>query len=208
LAYVEGNFRDATLATFSTAIGTCGIAWRGDVTIATCLPEESEGALLRRLAVKSGNVERGAPPPVIEKAIRGIVSLLDGARTDLGFIVCDYGEIDPFRARIYELTRTIQPGETMTYGEIAERLGNKRFAQAVGQAMGSNPLPIIVPCHRVMGARGRLTGFSANGGVATKVRMLEIEGALSRTQGGLFDDLPLCVAPAGKSAAARRGRQV
>ena len=89
---------------------------------------------------------------------------------------------------MYELIRTIAPGTAWTYGEVAERLGEPGGAQAVGQAMGANPVPIVVPCHRVVAAGGRLGGFSAWGGAETKRRMLVIEGAaLPTTQPVLFD---------------------
>lgn len=84
----------------------------------------------------------------------------------------------------------IPPGHTATYGEVAESLGDKQLAQKVGRTLGQNPLPIIVPCHRVMGANNKLTGFSAHGGVDTKLKMLLIEGARFSEEPGLFDDLP------------------
>ena len=95
-----------------------------------------------------------------------------------------------FNARVYAIARNIPPGATMTYGEIAERLGDKSLSREVGQAMGENPSPIIMPCHRVLAAGGKTGGFSAPGGVVTKLRLLTIEGA---QPGGptLFEKLPL-----------------
>ena len=84
------------------------------------------------------------------------------------------------------IARAIPPGSTLTYGEIARRLGDPGAAQAVGQAMGHNPWPIVVPCHRVLGAGGKVGGFSAPGGAKTKLRMLEIEGALKPERLPLF----------------------
>ena len=180
---------------FPTALGTCGIAWRGEKVIATNLPEPTEDDIRNRLVRRSGGAEPGTPPQWVRQAIDAITALLASDPADLAFIPCDYGKVDDFRIKICELTRTISPGETITYGDIAERLGNKRLAQAVGQAMGHNPLPIIVPCHRVMGANGKLTGFSANGGVETKLRMLDIERATIRADAGLFGHLPLAIKP-------------
>ncbi len=182
---------------FPTAIGLCGLAWRGDVVAASNLPEPSAAAVEARLIRRTGGAVAGQPPATVQRAIDAITGLLAGERCDLTFIRCDYGTSDAFRVQVYEITRSIPPGETTTYGLIAERLGNKRFAQAVGQTMGHNPLPIIVPCHRVMGANGKLTGFSANGGVATKLRLLDIEQAAMGRGQGLFDRLPMAVKPTG-----------
>jgi methylated-DNA-[protein]-cysteine S-methyltransferase len=92
--------------------------------------------------------------------------------------------VPEFNGRVYEAARAIPPGETLTYGEVAERIGERGAAQAVGKALGGNPFPIVVPCHRVLAADGTLRGFSAPGGIATKRRMLAIEGALAPA---LFD---------------------
>lgn len=176
---------------FPTTIGDCGIAWRGDVVVATRLPGPD---LASGIAGRFDGVA-GAPPATIARAIAAITALLDGEKIDLSFVDCDYGGIEPFAALVYDLTRTIPPGETRTYGAIAAELGDRLMAQRVGQALGRNPLPIIVPCHRVMGADGKLTGFSAPGGVETKLRMLAIEGARIGDASGLFGDLPMSMRP-------------
>ena len=119
-----------------------------------------------------------------------MTALLEGEKTDLADIACDFSGIEPFATKVYAATRAIPPGQTMTYGGIASKLGDKRRARDVGKALGRNPFPIIVPCHRVIGANGKLTGFSAYGGVETKLRMLEIERARIGAAPGLFDDLP------------------
>jgi len=181
---------------FPTALGDCGIAWCGDMVVATYLPEMTPEKTAARLAARA-DATQGEPPPVIEQAIVSITKLLEGERTDLSFIACDLSSANPLTAQIYTATRAIQPGETRTYGEIAEQVGDKLLAQKVGQAMGQNPLPIIVPCHRVMGANGKLTGFSAQGGVETKLKMLAIEKASIGEPSGLFDDLPLAMKPQG-----------
>ena len=182
-------------ALFPTAIGACGVAWSGETVAATHLPETSPAATAARLAARAPGAVEGEPPAAIRGAMAAMAALLDGETADLAFIVCDFSRVDPFAAGVYALTRAIPPGETLTYGDIAQRLGDKRLAQAVGRALGRNPFPIIVPCHRVMGANGRLTGFSASGGVETKLRMLAIEGARLGDGPGLFGDLPLAAKP-------------
>ena len=182
------------LSLFPTPLGDWGIAWRDDPVVATQLPEGSSADTGRRLAARTG-ATKGEPPNVIRRAIASMTALLEGKGTDLTPIVCDFDRIDPFAAEVYAATRAIPAGETSTYGAIASQLGDKRLARDVGQALGRNPLPIIVPCHRVIGAGGRLTGFSAAGGVATKLRMLAIEGAQVGGAPGLFDDLPLAAKP-------------
>ena len=125
--------------------------------------------------------------------MRDIVALLRGkpnAPADLSHIALDMEGVPPFHRRVYELARGIAPGTTLTYGEIATCLGDPGSARAVGQALGHNPFAPVVPCHRVLAAGGRSGGFSANGGVATKLRMLQIERA-SFGGPGLFDDQKL-----------------
>ena len=172
---------------FPTPIGHCGIAWRDSSVVATHLPERTSGSTSARLAQRA-KASEGEPPSAVQDAIACITALLDGAKIDLGHIICDFTQIEPFAASVYASTRGIPVGQTLTYGEIAANLGDKQLARKVGAALGRNPLPIIVPCHRVIGANGKLTGFSAYGGVDTKIRMLEIEGAAK--QRGLFDDTP------------------
>lgn len=175
---------------FPTPLGACGIAWHGDAVVATQLPEETPAATAARMAARTGGSE-GTPPPHVRRAIALMTALLEGSKdNDLTGITCHFGEVRAFDAEVYAVTRTIPAGETQSYGAIALRLGDKRLARNVGRALGRNPLPIIVPCHRVMGADGRLTGFSAYGGVETKLRMLAIEGARIGETPGLFDDLP------------------
>ncbi|WP_218940220.1 methylated-DNA--[protein]-cysteine S-methyltransferase [Denitrobaculum tricleocarpae] len=177
-------------ALFPTPLGDCGIAWRNDRVVATRLQDKSPADTIHRLAARTGGT-RGEPPIAIRRAIASMTALLAGERTDLTHILCDFGGIDGFAAQVYSATRAIPAGETATYGAIASQLGDKRLARNVGQALGQNPLPIIVPCHRVIGVGGRLTGFSAAGGVATKLKMLEVEGAQLGSAPRLFDDLPL-----------------
>ncbi len=171
---------------FATPIGHCGIAWRGDVVVATQLPEVSPAATAAKLAARLSATEAN-PPNKIQQAIRSITALLGGEKTDLNYISCDFGNINELAERVYAATRAIPCGETRTYGAIATEVGNKQLAQSVGGILGRNPLPIIVPCHRVIGASGKLTGFSAHGGVETKLNMLRIEGAQMGETLDLFD---------------------
>ncbi len=180
----------ACFSLFPTPIGDCAIAWRGDEIVATNLPEKTPAATAARLAARAGASE-GAPPPTVRHAIASITALLQGEHPDLRSIRCDFSGIDPFAAEVYTATPAIPVGETQTYGSIALQLGDKLLAQDVGRALGRNPFPLIVPCHRVVGANHKRTGFSAYGGIDTKRRILAIEGArVEAQQGQLFGDLP------------------
>jgi methylated-DNA-[protein]-cysteine S-methyltransferase len=172
-------------ALFDTAIGRCGISWSEQGIVAVQLPERDDERTRARLRNRSRGAAQTAPPPGIRQVIDEITRLVRGEPVDLASAVLDSEGVPAFHQRVYEITRTIPPGATLTYGEIATRLNDPGAARAVGQALGSNPFPIIVPCHRVLAANGQLGGFSANGGRATKRRLLEIEGALLDLQGDL-----------------------
>jgi O-6-methylguanine DNA methyltransferase len=181
---------------FETAIGRCGIAWGKSGICGVHLPEATPSATRRRMSLRYPEASESAPPPAVTRAIDRIVTLLRGEGTDLGQIPLDMTLVPAFHRRVYELARTIPAGKTLSYGEVAARIGSPGAARAVGQALGKNPFAIVVPCHRVLAAGGKLGGFSANGGVDTKLKMLRIEQA----QRGLFDgdgqlgfDLPLAV---------------
>ena len=143
------------------------------------LPGSDDAAIRRRIRRGRPGAEESAPPPAIATAIERITRLFEGEPDDLTGIALDTAGVPEFNRRVFAVTRTIPPGETLSYGEVAARIGERSAAQAVGRALGSNPFPIIVPCHRVVAADGRLTGFSAPGGIDTKRRMLEIEGAMA-----------------------------
>jgi methylated-DNA-[protein]-cysteine S-methyltransferase len=163
-------------ALFDTAIGRCGIAWAGERIAAVQLPEPDDVTTLARLRRRAPAPEQ-APPPPIQDVIDRIVRLLDGEPADLSGVDLADDELSEADRRVYAIARTIPPGETLTYGTVAAKAGTAGDARAVGQAMGRNPFPIIVPCHRVVAADGALGGFSADGGTETKRRMLAIEGA-------------------------------
>jgi methylated-DNA-[protein]-cysteine S-methyltransferase len=163
---------------FETAIGWAGLAW-GDHQrlVAVHLPEPTPETARRSFLRRFPDAAEAAPTPMVEAAIAGIRELLAGEPNDLLDVPIDIDRVPEFHARVYEIARAIPPGETLTYGEIAVRLGDKLLARDVGAALGQNPWPIVVPCHRVTAAGGKLGGFSARGGVNTKVKLLAIEGA-------------------------------
>jgi methylated-DNA-[protein]-cysteine S-methyltransferase len=174
------------IAVFDTALGPCGVAWGPKGLLGAQLPEPSREQALARLKRRFPGAVEAAPPPVVETAIRGIEALLAGAKADLAATPLDLDRVPPFHRAVYEVALTIPPGETLTYGEIAERLGDKGAARAVGEALGKNPWPIAVPCHRVLAAGGRIGGFTAPGGIDTKRRLLAIESVHAPGPPGLF----------------------
>jgi methylated-DNA-[protein]-cysteine S-methyltransferase len=148
-----------------------------------------ERATRARMLRRFPAARAAVPPAEVQRVIADIVALLAGEPRDLRYVKLDTGELSDLQRRVYEVARTILAGSTLTYGEIAERLGDRLLARDVGQALGENPFPIIVPCHRVLAAGDKIGGFSAPGGAHTKMRLLTIEGA---QPGGptLFDRLP------------------
>ncbi len=175
---------------FDTAIGTCGIAWTGEAIAAVQLPEATRAGTRERMLRYTGPAPEAAPPAFVRAAVARIQALLAGAQDDLRDLPLDFTGIPDFHRRVYEVTWAIPPGETLTYGEVARRIGDPGAARAVGQALGKNPFAPVVPCHRVLAAGGRSGGFSAEGGADTKLRMLEIEKARFGGEPGLFDELP------------------
>jgi methylated-DNA-[protein]-cysteine S-methyltransferase len=172
---------------FDTAIGSCAIVWGDRGVVGLQLPSADETATIARVRRRYRDVERGDPTADVRQAIEAIVALLEGERRDLSAIRLDMDRVPQFERTVYEIARTIPPGEVITYGEIAKRLGDPTAAQAVGVALGQNPFPIVVPCHRVVGAGTKLGGFSAPGGAKTKRRMLAIEGSPAAGTPDLFD---------------------
>ena len=173
-------------------IGICGIVWSGRGVCGVQLPEGSEAATRTRVERRHAGAQEATPPPPIQNVIDAIAALLHGEPRDLSFVAIDDAAIPAFNRKVYAIARAIPPGQTMSYGEIAERLGDKTLARAVGQAMGENPTPIVMPCHRVLAANGKPGGFSATGGVVAKLQLLSIENA---QPGGptLFERLPLAL---------------
>jgi len=179
-------------ALFDTPVGVCALAWGGHGIVGVLLPEATPAAMRVRLRRRHPGAIESPLPPDMQAVVARIRALLAGARDDLADIALDMRELAPFQREVYALTRRIGPGRTRSYGEIASELGAPQAARAVGQALGENPFPIIVPCHRVLAAGAKAGGFSAPGGTRTKLRLLEIEGALLGGTPGLFDTPPPC----------------
>lgn len=173
---------------FDTPIGVCGIAWGPGGVVAVQLPEADAARTRARLLKGLPPLPELSPPPAtVQAAIEGIQALLMGEARDLREVPLDMTRLTPFQREVYAMARAIPPGQTRTYGEMAQALGDTGLARAVGQALGHNPFAPVVPCHRVLAAGARSGGFSARGGVATKLRMLQIEGAQIGGEPGLFD---------------------
>jgi len=170
---------------FDTPIGRCGIAWGTRGVVGVQLPEMHEAETRARLLRRFPGACEAPPPPDVRRALDGIIALLRGEASDLSSVWLDMERLPAFHRRVYEIARTIPPGATLSYGEVAARLGAPGGARAVGQALGRNPFAIVVPCHRVVAAGGKVGGFSANGGIVTKLRLLSIEGA--QANGPLYD---------------------
>ncbi len=174
-------------ALFDTMIGRCGIAWSPRGIVGVQLPEAREAETRARMLQRFPTAHEAPPPPAVQGAVDGIVALLRGQASDLSAVELDMDRVPPFHRRVYEVARTIPPGATLSYGDIAVRLGARGSARAVGQALGRNPFAIVVPCHRVLAAGGKIGGFSANGGISTKLRLLSIEGEQAHGSPVLFD---------------------
>jgi methylated-DNA-[protein]-cysteine S-methyltransferase len=177
-------------ALFETAIGHCGIAWGDAGIVGVQLPMDDPALTHARLKQRFADLDEATPPTKVRAVQRAVVALLSGNARDLSGIRLDTRKLPPFRRSVYDAARQIPPGSTCSYGELAQRIGSPGAARAVGQALGHNPFPIIVPCHRVLAAGGRIGGFTATGGVATKRRMLAIERALSDATQPSLPDAP------------------
>ena len=174
-------------ALFATAIGHCSMAWQGACLVGVQLPEDDGEAQTRaRMQRRFPHALESPMPPVVAAWAARVAALLEGAHDDLCDVPLAIDTVPPFNARVYALARRIPPGSTMTYGEMAAALGEPGAARAVGRALGHNPFAPVVPCHRILAAHGKTGGFSAGGGAATKLRMLDIEGALAHDTLALF----------------------
>lgn len=177
-------------ALFDTALGCCGVAWGEHGLRAVQLPEADAATARARLLRRAPGAVQGTPPLLAQQAIAGVGALLRGERVDLSLLVLDLRAVPELHARIYQIVRRIPCGSTRSYGQVAEELGDRQLARAVGQAMARNPFAPIVPCHRVLGAQGRPGGFSARGGLRTKLQLLMIERARLSAEPDLFADAP------------------
>jgi len=167
--------REHRYALFDTTLGGCGIAWSERGIVRIQLPEADQARTARRLA-DGGAVAEARPPSWVAHTIRGLVLHLQGALQDFSGVPLDMSRIAPFPGRVYAAARAIDAGRTTTYGTLATLVGAPGDARAVGRALGANPFGLVVPCHRVVAAGGRIGGFSAHGGATTKARLLAIEG--------------------------------
>lgn len=175
------------IALFDTAIGTCGIAWRAERVAGLQLPEETPAGTRHRLQRHHPRAREVEPSAVVAAAIAGLRALLAGEPARLAAIALDLDRLAAFDVRVYALARAIPPGRIRTYGEIAADLGQPGAGREVGAALARNPIPLLIPCHRVVAVGGRLGGFSGAGGTITKRRLLEIEGARLDPGPDLFD---------------------
>jgi methylated-DNA-[protein]-cysteine S-methyltransferase len=175
---------------FDTEIGRCGIAWGARGIVGACLPEASDAAARARFRRRHPEAVETTPPAEIRQVCDAVVALTRGEPIDFADVTLDMEGVPEFNRQVYELALRIPPGATLTYGEIATRLGQPEAARAVGVALGQNPFPPIVPCHRILMAGGKIGGFSAPGGIMTKRRLLAIESVHAKATGdqlGFFD---------------------
>ena len=162
---------------FETAAGFCGIAWNGVGITRFQLPTRTSEAAARALLRRTPDAERGTPAAEVAEAIAAVKRYFEGKEIDFSGFKLDLDEQNPFFERIYEAARRVGWGHTTTYGTLAKELGaGPEAARDVGQAMATNPVALIIPCHRVLAAGGKIGGFSAPGGSAAKTRMRALEG--------------------------------
>jgi len=171
-------------ALFTTPIGRCAIVWSERGITAVRLPERRDSETRARIVKRFPHAREALPPQPVQHALERIVALLQGEAIDLSSIALDLDGVPDFDREVYRVARSVPCGSTTTYGEIAARLNEPGSARDVGVALARNPFAIVVPCHRVLAAGGKAGGFSAMGGLKTKLRLLMIERALPR---GIFE---------------------
>jgi methylated-DNA-[protein]-cysteine S-methyltransferase len=162
---------------FETAMGFCGIAWSDAGIVRFQLPVKKAEAADRLLQRRTDGAEPCAPPEDVAAVVAAAKRYFDGKETDFSHVRLDLSGQDAFFIRIYDALRRVGWGSTTSYGALAKEVGaGREAARDVGQAMARNPAPLIIPCHRVLAAGGKIGGFSAPGGSTTKIRMLQLEG--------------------------------
>lgn len=176
---------------FPTIVGFCGIAWREGHIIGVQIAEEDSAFTHMRLLERFPDGTLQKTPDFVTSAIRQIGELLSGDTVDFSTTPLAMHNLPDLNRQVYEIILKVPAGQTTTYGAIAREIGDVSLSQAVGYALGKNPFPIIVPCHRVLGANGKVGGFSANGGTRTKMQLLNIERARTSEMPDLFGGLPL-----------------
>lgn len=172
-------------ALFDTPIGRCAVVWSPSGIVRMQLPEADDQQTVRRL----GDAVEASPPEWVARVIQQVVRHLGGDLQDLSSVPLDLTGITPFARGLYEAARFVEAGRTITYSELAQRMGVPGGARAVGRALGANPFSLVVPCHRVVAASGTLRGFSAHGGLSTKAKLLAIEGGGVWTRGEVHDEV-------------------
>ncbi|MEO4001275.1 methylated-DNA--[protein]-cysteine S-methyltransferase [Mesorhizobium sp. CAU 1732] len=166
---------------FETRLGFFALAWSGAGLTHVALPEATHEAAMRHVAkwgFTSGDGDgTGSPlPDFVAETVERITRYAQGEPVDLAAMPLDLSGIDGFRRAIYAAALKLGFGDVVTYGELAERAGFPKMARETGQALGRNPMPLVVPCHRIVAAGGKIGGFSAPGGAVTKERLLAHEG--------------------------------
>jgi methylated-DNA-[protein]-cysteine S-methyltransferase len=162
---------------FETAMGFCAIAWSDAGVARFQLPTKNAEAADRLMRRRAPSAEPGAPPEELAAVVEAAKRYFAGEEMDFSSVQVDLGGEDAFFAQIYGALRRVGWGRTTTYGALAKEVGaGSEAARDVGEAMARNPAPLIIPCHRVLAAGGKIGGFSAPGGSKTKARMLELEG--------------------------------
>lgn len=177
--------KSAAYCLFDTRLGSCGIAWTegGDPSIPYAvilfqLPEATAVLTESRIALNSGAAMSSELPLQVINILERVRKHLDGELQDFRDIPVDLDGVGPFIRKVCQAARNIPLGQTVTYADLAKTLGRPTAARAVGRALGRNPIPLIIPCHRVLAAHGKPGGFSAYGGRVTKAKLLAIEGAV------------------------------
>jgi O-6-methylguanine DNA methyltransferase len=160
--------------TFDTALGLFGLCWTERGLARVLLPDTTQKAMIDRL--ERGGAIPGTPTRMVMSLMDRIEDYAEGRAVDFGSVPLDLTGIPDFHRRAYERLLLVEWGHTITYGDLARELGDVTLSRAVGQAMGANPMPLVIPCHRVLASNGKAGGFSAPGGTATKAKMLALEG--------------------------------
>lgn len=155
-------------ATFTTPLGLCAIAWNDLGLTRFLLPDPER---------RPGTAE-AQPPSWVSEIIDRVLRHLSGDVQDFADVPFDFSRVNDFMGAVLRATLSVKPGQTATYGDLAAAIGQPiAISRAVGSALSGNPWPLLIPCHRIVAATGKMTGFSGPGGVATKVRLLALEGA-------------------------------
>lgn len=183
----QSDHQGQSYAMFETAFGPCGLAWSQIGLTRLQLPERDRAATEARLRRGTTAPSHDQPPPMVASAIVTLQCYFDGRPIVFDDLKLDLSAVPSFHARAYEVARQIGWGETVTYGDLANRLDAPGAARAIGQAMGRNPLPIIIPCHRVLASGRKIGGFSAYGGALAKERLLTMEGVRLGAEAPLLD---------------------